>query len=212
MNRKNHSGKISIRTFGGLTVYRNNAPVIISWCSQKARLLLCYLLITSDQWVHHDRLVELLWPGGDHDCSAQNFKTTLSRLRKSLSGAMNSNPVLCQGNAYRLNFESITCDCSTFRSEAVVGIRLMTRGDGAMGRQHLKSAQELYSAEFLPEEPDDPFIGTARKEMAGLYDSIMHYLSQNYTSEERTDFLEMLRGSTHFPSFSQSDRRQDRFS
>ena len=201
MNHKNHSGKISIRTFGGLTVYRNNAPVIISWCSQKARLLLCYLLITSDQWVHHDRLVELLWPGGDQECTARNFKTTLSRLRKSLSGAMNSNPILCQGNAYRLNFENITCDCSTFRSEAVAGIRLMTRGDGAMARQHFKIAQDLYLAEFLPEEPDDPFIGTARTEMAGLYGTIMNHLAQIYSAEGRSDPSVSLCAITHFPAF-----------
>jgi len=212
MNHKNHSGKISIRTFGGLTVYRNNAPVIISWCSQKARLLLCYLLITSDQWVHHDRLVELLWPGGDQECTARNFKTTLSRLRKSLSGAMNSNPVLCQGNAYRLNFESITCDCSTFRSEAVAGIRLMTRGDGPMARQHLKIAQDLYLAEFLPEEPDDPFIDTARKEMAGLYGTMMEHLAQIYTSEGRSDPLVSHRGITHFPVFLPITRGQTRSS
>ena len=205
MNHNHHSGKIFIRTFGGLTVYRRNAPVIVSWCSRKARLLLCYLLITSDQWVHHDRLVELLWPGGNRDRSARNFATTLSRLRKSLCGAAIMEPVLCQRNAYRLNFESITCDCSTFRSEAVAGIRLMTHGDIELAREHLKRAQELYSAGFLPEEPDNPFIGTARNEMAGLYDSISHYLTQIYAPEERSE----LRGKRHFPPFAHRDHRQD---
>jgi len=198
---KNNPKKMSISTFGGLTVYRKNAPVIISWCSQKARLLLCYLLITSDQWVHHDRLGELLWPGCNRDSSARNFKTTLSRLRKSLLSAGNTIPVLCQGNAYRLNFETITCDCSIFRIEAVAGIRLMARGDGAMGREHLKIAQELYSAEFLPEEPVDPFISTARKEMTTLYDTVTDHLGQSYASEGRSDPLELLRGIRHFPAF-----------
>ena len=84
--------KIFIRTFGGLTVYRHHSPVVISWESQKARLLFCYLLITSDQWVHRDQLLELLWPGCDHESGSKNFKTTLSRLRKSFQGARNLNP------------------------------------------------------------------------------------------------------------------------
>ena len=208
MNHKRQIEKTFFRTFGGLTIYHKKAPVIISWSSQKARLLLCYLLITSDQWVHHERLVELLWPGYDRDCRDRNFKTTLSNLRTSLSGIKDLNPVLSQGNAYRLNFETITCDCSTFRGEAVAGIRLMNRDDVAQAKEHLKTAQDLYAAEFLPEEPDDPFIGAARSEMDGLNASVMQSLSQIYASEGHSDLFEALREITHFPAFAHSKRRQ----
>jgi len=193
--------KIFIRTFGGLTVYRHHSPVFISWESQKARLLFCYLLITCDQWVHRDQLMELLWPGCDHESGSKNFKTTLSRLRKSFLGARNLNPVISQGDAYRLNFESISCDNGMFRDNAVAGIKHMTRGDVKGAREHLEKAQELYVAEFLPEEPSDQFIGEARRELAGLFTTVLNYLERIYTAEERTDLLESLKNLSHFPSF-----------
>lgn len=212
MKLTNKSETIVVRTFGGLTVYRNNSPVMISWSSQKARLLFCYLLITSDQWVHRERLVQLLWPGGNYDSSARNFNTTLSRLRKSFRGITDIDPVLGQGDAYRLNFETITCDSSTYRSEAVAGIRSMTRGDVIRGREHLEIAQQLYSSEFLPEEPDDPFIEIARSTIAGLHETMMKYLAQIYSAEERSVHFESLRGLTHFPAFAcREQRRQARY-
>jgi len=201
MRTAHHQEKIFIRTFGGLTVYRHHSPVVISWESQKARLLFCYLLVTSDQWVHRDQLIELLWPGSDHESASRNFKTTLSRLRKSFQGSRNPNPVISQGDAYRLNFETVSCDCEAFRSNAVAGIKHMTRGDVKGAKDHLEKAQELYAAEFLPEEPSDQFIGEARREMAGLFTTVLNYLEQIYTAEERPELLEALRNLAHFPSF-----------
>lgn len=193
--------KIFIRTFGGLTVYRHHSPVFISWESQKARLLFCYLLITSDQWVHRDQFMELLWPGCDPESGSKNFKTTLSRLRKSFQGARNLNPVISQGDAYRLNFEAITCDNGMFRENAVAGIKHMTRGDVKGARENLEKAQELYVAEFLPEEPSDAFIGEARRELSGLFTTVLNYLERIYMAEERTDLLESLKSLSHFPSY-----------
>ena len=204
MKSTNSPERIFIRTFGGLTVYRHNSPVAISWESQKARLLFCYLLITSDQWVHRDQLLELLWPGCDRESGSKNFKTTLSRLRKSFQGARSLNPVLSQGDAYRLNFEAITCDNGIFRDNAVAGIKHMARGDVKGAREHLETAQELYVAEFLPEEPSDPFIGDARRELAGLFTSVLNYLEQIYAEEERSDLLAALKSLSHFPTFQRS--------
>lgn len=201
MKPSHHHDKIFVRTFGGLTVYRHNSPVVVSWESQKARLLFCYLLVISDQWVHRDQLIELLWPGGDHESASRNFKTTLSRLRKSFNGARNPNPVIAQGEAYRLNFEAISCDCEIFRSQAVAGIKHMSRGDIKGATEHLEKAQELYVAEFLPEEPSDQFIGEARKEMDGLFKTVLNHLEKIYVSAERPDLLDSLSTLTHFPLY-----------
>jgi len=201
MKISHHPEKLIVRTFGGLTVYRHHSPVVVSWESQKARLLFCYLLVTSDQWVHRNQLIELLWPGSDHESASRNFKTTLSRLRKSFNGARNPNPVIAQGEAYRINFEAISCDCEIFRAEAVAGIKHMSRGDVKGATEHLEKAQELYIAEFLPEEPSDLFIGEARREMAGLFKTVLNYLEKIYVAAERPDHLEALRSLAHFPSF-----------
>ena len=201
MKNRNTSESIAIRTFGGLTFYRNNLPMAIHWDSQKARLLFCYLLITSDQWVHRNQLIELLWPGCNHDAGFKNFKTTLSRLRKSLNSKEHFNSILAQGDAYRINFEAITCDCGEFRTNAVTGIRLMARGHTNDAKVHLEKVSDLYVAEFLPEEPADHFIGKARTEMSELYRTSMNLLMKIYESEERSDLLETLQTLAHFPTF-----------
>ena len=197
----NNSEIITIRTFGGLTFYKNNHPMAIQWDSQKARILFCYLLITSDQWVHRIQLIELLWPGCDHEAGFKNFKTTLSRLRKSLSSKENFNPILAQGDAYRINFESIICDCGEFRATAVTGIRLMARGQASDAKGHLEKVSDFYVAEFLPEEPADQFIGKARAEMSELYHISMNHLRRIYEKEERLDLVLTLQSLTHFPTF-----------
>ncbi len=202
MKQTPSSESISIRTFGGLTFYRNGHPIAIQWDSQKARLLFCYLLITSDQWVHRTQLIELLWPGCNYEAGFKNFKTTLSRLRKSLSGSKELfNPILAQGDAYRINFESITCDCGEFRASAITGIRLMARGQIREAKNHLEKVNDLYAAEFLPEEPVDQFIARARAEMIDLHHSTIKLLAGLYESEERTDLVATLKTLAHFPSF-----------
>ena len=201
MKQNNNPDYIVIRTFGGLTFYRNNSPIAIQWDSQKARLLFCYLLITSDQWVHRNQLIELLWPGCNHEAGFKNFKTTLSRLRKSLNNKEHFNPILAQGDAYRINFEAITCDCEEFRTNAVAGIRLMARDNTHDAKVHLEKVSDLYVAEFLPEEPADHFIGKARTEMTELYHTSLDLLRKIYASEERSDLLVTLQSLAHFPTF-----------
>ncbi len=201
MKRRAQSESIAIRTFGGLTFYRGNQPIAIQWDSQKARLLFCYLLITSDQWVHRNQLIELLWPGCNHEAGFKNFKTTLSRLRKSLNSKEHFNPILAQGDAYRINFESISCDCEEFRINAVAGIRLMSRDQPQEAKAHLEKVSDLYAAAFLPEEPNDYFICKARKEMTELYQTSMSLLMQMYESENRGDLMVTMQSLVHFPTF-----------
>jgi len=188
--RTDNPEKLTVRAFGGLSVYYQGTPVSIIWESQKARLLFCYLMITSDQWVHRDRFIELLWPGCDGLAGANNFKTTLSRLRKSFSGPKVINPVISQGEAVRINIHDIEVDASQFRQNAVKGIKLHSRGDIRAARECLEAAQDLYTGEFLPEEPSNEFISSARKEFAELESSVVTYLERVYREEGDKKALE----------------------
>lgn len=182
--------KLVIRTFGGLSIFYQGQPVSIIWESQKARLLFCYLMITSDQWVHRDKFIEMLWPGCNGSAGANNFKTTLSRLRKSFSGPKVLNPVMTQGEAVRINIHDIEVDVSQFRLNAVAGIKLLSRGDVKTARESLETAQDIYTGEFLPEEPFNEFISNARKELGDLESSVVMYLERIYTQEGDNEALE----------------------
>lgn len=182
--------KLAVRTFGGLSVHQGRGPVFISWESQKARYLFCYLIIASNQWTHRDQLIEMLWPGYAANEGTSNFKTTLSRLRKSFSATLGINPVLSQGDAYRINVSDMAIDTSLFRQNAMAGIKLFCRGDTGTALGRLEAAQDLYTGEFLPEEPANSVIGAERNELATLHSSVLRCLGKIYAQEEKSDALE----------------------
>jgi DNA-binding SARP family transcriptional activator len=182
--------RIKVRTFGGLTVYRNEVPINIDWESRKARLLFCCLLVTYDQWIHRQRVIEALWPECALDSGEKNFKTTLSRLRKSFSGFGCLTPVITQGEAVRLNYLSLGLDASEFRNNATQGIKRLVRGDTKSARKLLETAQDLYHGSFLPEEPHNKFIADARYELAEIHTSVIKALEKSYHLDGNSDALE----------------------
>lgn len=183
---------VLIKTFGGLSLSYQGNQISIVWESQKARILFCYLLISYDQWVHRDKLIEMIWPGCDMVAGAKNFKTTLSRLRKSFSGAHSVNPVLSLGEAIRLNYNIFTLDSSQFKYHASSGIKMLARGEIAAARKYLETAQDIYVGDFLPEEPFDSFISTERSELEQLYRSVLSSLEKVYQLEGNTDAVEAI--------------------
>ncbi len=183
---------VSVHTFGGLCLHYEGSPITICWESQKARLLFCYLLVSYDQWIHRDKLIEALWPGCDPDAGSQNFKTTLSRLRKSFSGAQTLVPVASQGEAYRLNVKEIGLDASAFKCAALTGIKLHARGDSVAAKRYLESAQDLYTGDFLPEEPFNEFISAERRYLAQLHASVIILLERVYAEEGNTTASEAI--------------------
>ena len=181
-----------VRTFGGLSLSYEGKAISVVWESQKARLLFCYLLVTYDQWVHRDRLIELLWPGCDVRAGGNNFKTTVSRLRKTFSGANVLNPVINQGEAVRINNALISLDASAFRAQATAGLKALARGEMNAAKGHLEIAQDLYAGDFLPEEPFNQFISAARTELAELFSSVIRSLERIYQQESNLDALEAI--------------------
>jgi len=190
VKKSEHAERLTVRTFGGLSIYYQGAPISILWESQKARLLFSYLLITNDQWVHRDKFIEMLWPGCVDNAGSNNFKTTLSRLRKSFTGPRTINPVMTQGEAVRINIHEIEVDASMYRLQAISGIKLLSRGESKAARECLETALDLYTGEFLPEEPFNEFINNARKELAELHISVVKYLERIYQQEGNQETLE----------------------
>jgi DNA-binding SARP family transcriptional activator len=185
--------ELSVRAFGGLIIYYQGSPITVIWESQKARLLFCYLLVTYDQWIHRDKLIEALWPGCDPGAGANNFKTTISRLRKSFCGSRIINPVLMQGEAVRINFAAISLDSSQFLHKATTGIKLLARGETNEARKYLEEAQDLYTGEFLTEEPFNHYITITRDELADLHTSVIISLERIYHQQGNTEAMDAIR-------------------
>jgi len=187
-----NSEQIGIKTFGGLAFFYHNSPLTIIWESQKARILFCYLLISYDQWLHRDKLIEMLWPGCDPISGAKNFKTTLSRLRKSFTGPRSINPIMTLGEAIRLDFSIFSADSSQFKYYAQTGIKMLARGDISAARKYLEAAQDLSAGVFLPEEPFDHHICAERTELERLHGSVLISLEKVYHLEGNKDAVEAI--------------------
>jgi len=181
---------LRVCTFGGLSFYLQGAPISIIWESQKARHLFIYLLVTRDQWTTSDKLIGMLWPGCTGKAGANNFKTTLSRLRKSFSGSLVINPVISNGDVFRINMDAIEIDAALFRLNAHEGIKLLARGETNSARQYLEAAQDLYAGEFIPEEPFNDYVRNERRELAVDYCTVLRYLGEIYRKEGNPQALD----------------------
>jgi DNA-binding SARP family transcriptional activator len=182
--------KLLAHTFGGLSFSFQGTPISIIWESQKARHLFIYLLVSCDKWTTSEKLIGLLWPGCPVKDGANNFKTTLSRLRKSFSGSMLVNPVISNGNIFRISMDAVDIDSDQFRQNAFEGIKLLARGETKCARRSLEAAQDLYTGEFIPEEPFNEFINNERRELAALYCSVLRYLGEIYQEEGNPQALD----------------------
>lgn len=91
-----------------------------------------------------------------------------------------------------MNIAAIALDASEFRNKALTGIKLMARGEMKSARQYLESSQDLYTGQFLPEEPFNKFITDVRLELANLHASVLNSLEKIYDQEGNSNALEVI--------------------
>ncbi len=72
----------------------------------------------------------------------------------------------------------VSTDASHFKSNATPGIKLLVRGEIKAARTYLEVAQDLYLGDFLPEEPHNSFITSARLDYADTYTSVIKSLEK----------------------------------
>jgi DNA-binding SARP family transcriptional activator len=99
--------------------------------------------------------------------------------------------VLTQGEAVRINFDAVSLDASSFKSDAARGIKLLVRGEIKAARRYLESAQDIYLGEFLPEEPYNQFITSERSELTDIYSAVIRALEKSYQLEGNRDAIEV---------------------
>jgi DNA-binding SARP family transcriptional activator len=85
----------------------------------------------------------------------------------------------------------ISLDASDFRNNATQGFKLLVRGEIKTARKFLEVAQDLYLGAFLPEEPNNHFITSARNELSETYSSVIRALEKSYLLEGNSDALEL---------------------
>jgi len=108
---KQTAAPIQIRVLGPMQLRRNGQIVSeAEWGSEKAKLLLAYLLWKSPQGVIREELSQALWPERPFEQTANVFHVTLHRLRRVLQPQIGSkiisNYVVHDRGHYRFNTEA----------------------------------------------------------------------------------------------------------
>ncbi|MFN2567106.1 MAG: BTAD domain-containing putative transcriptional regulator [Gemmatimonadaceae bacterium] len=122
---------LRLRTFGGLSVERNGAPLPAAAASRRRIALLPLLAVAGDQGVSRDKVFAYLWPESDTDRARNALAQTLHALRRQLG----EDELFVVGRELRLNSNVIFTDVGEF--------------EAAIRRGEYERAAELYAGPFL---------------------------------------------------------------
>lgn len=148
---------LSIRTFGGFQLVRQQTPVPLSeWKLHKALQLFKYLLIHRGRPVSVPQLLGVFWPDMTEERGRRNLQATLYVLRRVLEPELGAYEVsrflIHEKGNYTLNLgPAVWLDIDVFESQIRLASKVKDDNPDA-AREHLKQALKLYQDRFLPED------------------------------------------------------------
>jgi YVTN family beta-propeller protein len=149
---------IDYRLLGPLEVGVNGHALDIG--GQKQRALLVVLLLSANEPVSRDVLVDRLWgerpPGG----AQHTLEVYISRLRKTLEPVAGRPVVLTRPGAYVLRATSEHIDIGRFERLAAEGRRALAGGAPGRAAAVLREALALWRGPALADISDEPFAHT----------------------------------------------------
>ncbi len=143
--------QVKIYTLGRFSIVVDDKPVHLSAKSQKKPMeLLKALIALGGREVSEERLTGELWPDAEGDMAHSAFTTTLSRLRKLLSGDA---LIVSDG---RLSLNDRLCRLDTWAFERLLGEleSLLSSGHQEVEKvqQKMQKVFDLYNGPFLAKE------------------------------------------------------------
>ncbi|MBK8003304.1 MAG: winged helix-turn-helix domain-containing protein [Gemmatimonadetes bacterium] len=160
---------LRLKTFGGLAIRRNGAPVEGAGAQRRRLALLALLAEAGERGVSRERLLGLLWPDSDLERGRKNLAQAVYALRRDLGA-----DELITGTAdLRLNTDHISSDLHDFRRAAAEG--------------RLEDAVALYEGPFLDgvyldEAPEfDRWAEQERNVLAHEYVAALEQLAKRAT-------------------------------
>ncbi len=160
---------LRLKTFGGLAIRRNGAPVEGAGAQRRRLALLALLAEAGERGMSRERLLGLLWPDSDLERGRKNLAQAVYALRRDLGA-----DELITGTAdLRLNTDHISSDLHDFRRAAAEG--------------RLEDAVALYEGPFLDgvyldESPEfDRWAEQERNVLAHEYVAALEQLAKRAT-------------------------------
>ncbi|HVW33928.1 MAG TPA: BTAD domain-containing putative transcriptional regulator [Acidimicrobiia bacterium] len=146
---------MEFRILGPLEVVAAGGPVRID--RQRERALLVRLLLSANQVVSVDGLVEDLWAGDPPEAAAQAVWVHVSRLRKALRRLDCGDVLLTRAPGYLLQVEPERLDSARFERLVERGRQRAGAGDPAGAAEVLRGALALWRGSALADVAATPF-------------------------------------------------------
>ena len=170
---------VDIRTLGGFEVRRGSGEHIADdqWGGNRPKLMLKAIVVNGCREIPKEILMDAIWPDSDTAAALGRFKVTLHRLRNILEPhrdnrgrvsciALKDNRVSLDSDRCRVDVNDFLAACDAMRQhkQADDDERCLAAG---------RRAAELYSGDFLPEEPYASWADMKRTALREQYTSVL---------------------------------------
>ena len=147
--------RLRVKFFGGLRIEEPSGRLIhVRWPTKKTMSLFAYLVACRDSPIEREILTERLWPGLDKIRGSENFRSTASRMRQSLSKALSNRLSREAVFSYRqgryrfLPSVEIEVDVETFE-QLIHEATTLKSPEGK--NEKIAHALRLFEGDYLPE-------------------------------------------------------------
>ena len=165
---------LRLQLMGGFRVVVGEREIDASvWKLRKAAAIVKLLALDPSRQLHHEQLMDLLWPEVDSDAAANNLRRTLHVARRILMPNSDAAPVWLRRHGDVLSLgprELVATDVEAF--EAAVQ-RLRDTVDITLYRQ----AIDLYTGDLLPEDRYEEWAEQRRTALRASYLALLARLS-----------------------------------
>jgi DNA-binding SARP family transcriptional activator len=159
-----------VKTLGSMELRREGRRLDGAWLDRRAGQLFKYLLSERGRMVKVDEIAESVWPGSDYQTGAR-VRYYVHVLRRALEPQRPprcvSAYVLCAGGGYRLNEARLQLDADIFQARVCEGLARRS-GDPDAAAARLEGGLELYTGEFLADEPYASWAASERQRLHEL--------------------------------------------
>jgi predicted ATPase/DNA-binding SARP family transcriptional activator len=147
---------IEFRILGALQALRDGRTLPLGGTKQRGVLAL--LLLSANQRVSAERLIEELWSGRAPPTAAKSLQMHVARLRQALGETDQTRPAVeTMGSGYRLCVAPGTLDCQRFEAAVAEGRRQLAAGDPGGAAHRLRAGLDEWRGPALADLASEPF-------------------------------------------------------
>lgn len=176
---------LTVHLFGQMRVVLDDA-LVDNWSSGPGRRVFKYLLSHRDPWATQEMLMDVFWPGSTPEAARNNLRVAVHRLRQSLRGVTDTQVVVFQDGAYRLDPDvRLWLDVDEFERYVESGRQLEAVGELVAAVAAYEIAVALYQGDFMADDPYEEWAVHARERLRLAYLDALDRLSHLYFSQGR---------------------------